>query len=80
MNEDKIIEKLQKIFNDIFTEQKVIVNKNLSANEVDEWDSLNHINLIVAIENEFKFKFTLAEIQSLKTVGDTIKLIQKFQA
>ena len=75
MNEDKIIEKLQKIFNDIFTEQKVIVNKNLSANEVDEWDSLNHINLIVAIENEFKFKFTLAEIQSLKTVGDTIKLI-----
>ena len=75
MNEDKIIEKLQKIFNDIFTEQQVMVSKNLSANEVDEWDSLNHINLIVAIENEFKFKFTLEEIQSLKTVGDTIKLI-----
>ena len=75
MNEDKIIKRLQKIFNDIFTEKKVIVNKNLSANQVDEWDSLNHINLIVAIENEFKFKFTLEEIQSLKTVGDTIKLI-----
>ena len=80
MNEDKIIEKLQKIFNDIFTEQQVMVSKNLSANEVDEWDSLNHINLIVAIENEFKFKFTLEEIQSLKTVGDTIKLIlQKYE-
>ena len=80
MNENQVIKKLQKIFDDIFTEERVLVSKSLNANEVDEWDSLNHISLIVAIENEFKFKFTLEEIQSLMTVGDTIKLIlQKYE-
>ena len=77
MNEKKIIQKLQKIFDDIFVLKKVKVTKSLTANNVKEWDSLNQINILMAIEKEFKIKFTIKEIQSMNNVGDTINYIRK---
>jgi len=77
MNENKIISILQTIFNDIFIISKVKVNRKLKANQVKEWDSLNQINILIAIEKEFKIKFSIKEIQSMNNVGDTIDIIKK---
>ena len=77
MNNKQIISILQKIFDDIFIISKVKVNSKLSAKQVKEWDSLNQINILMAIEKEFKIKFNIKEIQSMHNVGDTIDLIKK---
>ena len=75
MKEEEIIKKLQSIFNDIFINTKVKVTRKLNASKVNEWDSLNQINLIIAIEKEFNIKFSVNDIQSMDTVGDTIDII-----
>jgi len=76
MNEIEIVERLEDIFEDIFDE-RIVIARNITADDIEDWDSLNHINIIVAIEKEFGIKFTLNELQSQKTVGDTIDLIIK---
>ncbi len=76
MNEIEIVERLEDIFEDIFDE-RIVLARNITADDIEDWDSLNHINIIVAIEKEFGIKFTLNELQSQKTVGDTIDLIIK---
>ena len=75
MERELIVSNVKEIFWEVFDDKDLEIDDSTNAADIEEWDSLNHINLIVAIENEFKFKFTLEEIQSLKTVGDTIKLI-----
>ena len=64
---------------EIFCETLEVEHLNLeldtTAADIDEWDSFNHINLIVAIENEFQIKFALSEIEELKNVGEMIDLI-----
>ena len=77
MNEKKIIQKLQKIFDDIFVLKKVKVTKSLTANNVKEWDSLNQINILMAIEKEFKIKFTIKEIQSMNNIKIKLIVFQK---
>jgi len=65
------------IFRMIFNDDSLVLNPQMTANDVEEWDSLNHINLIVAVEKEFEIKFTTKEISSMKNVGDFIGLIKK---
>ena len=77
MNEDQIIQKLKVIFGNIFSENNFILSRDLSADDVDEWDSLTHINIIVAIEKEFEISFTLDELEEQNCVGDTIDMILK---
>ena len=50
-------------------------SRDLTASDIDEWDSLTHINLIVAIEKEFGISFTLEELEQQNNVGDTIDMI-----
>lgn len=73
--EDHILERVQDIFRDIFDNEALIISKSTSAVDIEEWDSLNNINLVVAIEKEFKIKFVLEELVSLKNVGEMIGLI-----
>lgn len=77
MNEDKVIKKLKPIFKRIFSKNDYVFDRKLSADDVEEWDSLSHMNLIVAIEKEFKISFTLDELEKQNNVGDTIDLILK---
>tara|TARA_B100000212_G_C27331391_1_gene514813 strand:+ start:344 stop:577 length:234 start_codon:yes stop_codon:yes gene_type:complete len=71
-----IMEKVQEIFRDILDLEDLILDGKTSANDLEEWDSLAHINIIIAIELEFKTKFALGEIQELKNVEDMIELIK----
>jgi len=77
MNRDEIFTKVQDIFRDIFDEDDLVITDSTSSDEIEDWDSLNHINLVSAIEKEFKIRFALGELQTLKDVGAMIDLMVK---
>jgi acyl carrier protein len=76
MNEQQIYERLTTIFDDVFDTDSLILTPDLTAKDVDGWDSLAHIRLIVTIEKAFKIKFSASEIGRLENVGDLAALIQ----
>lgn len=66
----EILAALNHIFQDIVDDPSIALKRETTAQDVDDWDSLNHITFIVAIEKHFKIKFSSAEIRSWKNVGD----------
>jgi len=70
-----IYAKLTIIFHDLFDDDSIVLTPELMAADVPEWDSFNHINLIVAVETSFKIKFQTAELEQLHTVGHLANLI-----
>ena len=75
MQQQEIYAQLTGIFHDVFDDDTVVLTPDLTAASVPEWDSFNHINLIVAIESRFKIKFQTAELEQLHTVGHLADLI-----
>ena len=75
--EDQQQQRLTKTFRDVFGDPNLQITRSTTASDVEDWDSLTHINLIVAIEREFKIKFTTAEVASLQNVGDLMDLIER---
>ena len=73
---EAILEKLQPIFRDIFDDPRLSIGRESSAETVEGWDSLAHINLVSAIEQEFGIRFALGELETLKNVGEMADLIQ----
>lgn len=73
-----IKEKLQTIFQSVFGRSDVNITDDLTAHDIDEWDSITHIQMIVAVEKAFAIKFKNAEIARLQNVGDLICLIEKY--
>ncbi len=71
-----ILEQLQPIFQDILDQPDLVITRESNAQNVEDWDSLAHINLITAIEKHFKVKFALGDLQELKNVGEMVDLIQ----
>lgn len=70
-----ILAQLQPIFQDILDQPELVITRESSALNVEDWDSLSHINLVTAVERHFKIKFALGELQDLKNVGDMVDLI-----
>jgi acyl carrier protein len=77
MQEAEIYAKLTPIFRDILDDDGLVLKPELTAADVPDWDSFNHINIVVATEAVFKIKFKSAEIEELKNVGEFVQLIQK---
>ena len=77
MQESEIYQRLTKIFHNVMDDDSIVLTPELTAADVKEWDSFNHINLIVATEQEFKIKFQTAELESMKNVGHLVALIEK---
>ncbi len=75
MTEVEVIAKLEQVFRDIFDEEELTINNETTAEDIEDWDSLAHINLVVAIEKEFDVKFALGELQALRNVGDMVDLV-----
>ena len=67
--------RLTPIFRDVFDDESLVLRDDLTAEDVENWDSLTHINLIVAIEKEFRIRFTTAEVSGLKNVGELEVLV-----
>lgn len=76
MTKVKITEKLQDIFRDVFDNEGIVLFDEMTADDVADWDSLTHINLINDIEAEFGIEFTTDEIVHIKNVGEFIKVIE----
>jgi len=74
---EQIYQRLTEVFQDVFDDPSIIPTPEMKAADVPEWDSLNHINLIVAIEARFKIKFKSTELESLRNVGHLVELIEK---
>jgi acyl carrier protein len=76
MNTSSIYERLTEIFREVFDDDELEVIPALTADDVEEWDSLNHIRLVLSIEKGFGLRFSAAEVGSLKNVGEFVELIQ----
>lgn len=72
MERNVVLEKLQEIFRDIMDNNEIVLNDSTTSNDIDEWDSLSHIQLIIAIEKEFGLKFTSKQILSWKNIGEFV--------
>jgi acyl carrier protein len=70
-------QKMQAVFQDIFDDEELVLRPDMTAADIEGWDSVTHINLIVAIEREFRVRFTTAEVGALKNVGQLETLIDK---
>ena len=75
MDNKEILNQVQDIFRDQLDDESIVLTSETTAEDVDDWDSLTHIMLVVAIEKHFKSKFTSSEILSWKDVGEMIKCI-----
>lgn len=72
---EEIYERVNNVFRDVFDDDSIIVTAETTSNDIEDWDSLEHINLIVAIENEFGIKFGMNEVTGMKNVGEMVKII-----
>ncbi len=70
MQKEEIIKAVQDVFIDVLEDDDIVLNYNTTADDIEDWDSLNNIVLIVEIEKKFKLKFKLEEIHSFKNVGE----------
>lgn len=75
MQQSELLIKVQEIFRDVLENDEIVLNPQTTANDVDDWDSLNHIQLIVAIEKAFGIKFNSKEILSWNNVGEMLACI-----
>tara|TARA_B110000858_G_C17528044_1_gene347925 strand:- start:1 stop:246 length:246 start_codon:yes stop_codon:yes gene_type:complete len=75
MKRDEVFSGVQEIFRDIFDDTDLIINNLTNSEDIEDWDSLNHINLVSAIEKEFKIRFALGELMEIKDVGAMIDLM-----
>ena len=71
------MEMLSGIFRMVFDDDSIEIERNMTANDIDGWDSLSHVNLITAVEAKFKIRFTQKELLTLKNVGDLLDHIER---
>jgi len=77
MDKIEILNIVKEICSDIFNNENLDIDSNTNSTEINQWDSLNHLNLMSSIEEEFNIKFDFEEIGSLKNIGDIVKIISE---
>jgi acyl carrier protein len=75
MNQE-IMDRLNAIFQDVFDDDSLTVGPDTTAKDVEDWDSLSHITLVSAVEDEFRMKFSMKEVVEMKNVGEMISIIE----
>jgi len=71
------IEEITPVFREVFDDDSINLTRSTTADDVEEWDSLTHMNLVIALELKFIIKFALGELQTLKNVGEMLDLINR---
>lgn len=75
MEREEVYEKLNEVFREVFDDENISVNDTTTADDIEDWDSLEHINLIVAVEKKFHIKFNMGEVNKFKNVGEMVDTI-----
>ena len=77
MTREEVLEKVNEVFRDVFDNESIVVNDSTTANDIEDWDSLNHITLISSIASEFGINFAMKDIVGFQNVGDMINCIME---
>ena len=75
MTQEKVYEMLDEVFQDVFDDEDIHVTAETTADDIEDWDSLEHINLVVAIEAKFGIKFNMSDVVKFKNVGEMVDVI-----
>ncbi len=78
MTEKMIYEKVNEIFQDVFDDDTIRVVSSTTSADIDGWDSLVHVNLVVSIEKSFGIKFNMEEVSAMKNVGNMVNFISNY--
>lgn len=76
MERIEIVEKLTSIFRSVFKNDDIVLSDELTADDIETWDSLTHMTMITEVEVQFGIKFKLRELNKLKKVGDLINIVE----
>ena len=77
MDRTEIFERLNDVFREVFDDDSITVTETTTAADIDGWDSLMHITLISAVEDEFDIAFQMKEVVNMKNVGDMVDVIEQ---
>lgn len=75
MTREEVYEKLNEVFQNVFDDDTIEVNDATTANDIEDWDSFEHINLVIAVEKCFGIKFTVGEANEMKNVGEMVDIL-----
>ncbi len=75
MTREQVYERLVAVFREVFDDESIEIHDETVADDVDGWDSFEHINLVVAIEDEFDFKIPMGKVVTMKNVGEMVDII-----
>ena len=78
LSKDEIIERLNDVFRDVFDDDTLEVDENTTADDIEDWDSIEHITLIGAVEDEFKMRFKMGEVSDMKH-RDYLEVVQELK-
>lgn len=71
----ELLERLNEVFCEVFDDEEIRITPEMTANDIEAWDSLSHVNLIISIESEFSINFSQKELLTFKSVGDLLNSI-----
>lgn len=76
MNQTEIMKQLTEVFRDVFDDDSIVLTPQTTANDIDDWDSIEHINLVGAVEEAFGMRFAMKEVSTMKNVGEMAQIIE----
>ncbi len=75
MERKEVFERLTEVFREVFDDETIELNENTTSKDIEDWDSFEHINLIVAVEKEFDIKVPMGKVTTMKDVGEMVDII-----
>lgn len=75
MTREEVYERLTEVFRDVFDDESIEIEDSTTSEDIEDWDSLEHINLVVAVEEEFSFKIPMGKVVTMKNVGEMVDII-----
>ena len=77
MERAELLKTLEEIFQDVFGDENLTIREDMNSNDIEEWDSLTHISILAAVQDEFGISFVMDEIVAMKNVGDMVSAIEE---
>lgn len=75
MTREEVFARLNKVFQEVFDDESITVHDGTTSDDIEDWDSFEHINLVVAVEEEFSFKIPMGKVVTMKNVGEMVDII-----
>ncbi|MBQ7187704.1 MAG: acyl carrier protein [Ruminococcus sp.] len=75
MTRDQVFDRLEQVFRDVFDDDSIVLYEDTTADDIDDWDSIEHITLIAAVEQEFGMRFSMGEVSGMKDVGEMVTIL-----